>query len=279
MEMLPAVGPPATPAVHKRVDRGVVRRFSTVQILVVLLLWLGAWPFVLQLPYGGLIEILLVTAVMLSAVVAVGVRVRTLVLAIAIVAPASTCRWINYMRPDLIPMEFHAVGAGAILAFVGVQFLRFILRAPCVDAAVVSAGLSVYLMMGLFWAFVYLILAELVPGSFTFVAGPAGRQMIGLDAVYYSFVTLSTIGYGDIIPASYPARMLSVLEATTGLFYVTVLLARLVSLYSNEIAHSAPLRSRSRSRRPTLARNYGTARGGDDLMVEMNRTNEDHAPS
>jgi hypothetical protein len=52
--------------------------------------------------------------------------------------------------------------------------------------------------------------------------------------VYYSFVTLSTIGYGDIVPASPAARMLSVLEATTGLFYVTVLMARLVSLYSRE---------------------------------------------
>ncbi len=221
--------PPRNMLAHR-----LVRRLSTIQILVVLMLWLGAWPLVLALPCGELIEVLLATTVMLSAVVAVGVRVRTLIIASLLVAPASTCRWINYMRPDVIPMEFHAVGAAAVLAFVVVQFLRFILGAPRVDAAVLCAGLSVYLMVGLFWSFIYLMVADLAPGSFTFIGGPSGRQLVGLEAVYYSFVTLSTIGYGDIVPASPASRMLSVLEATTGLFYVTVLMARLVSLHSRE---------------------------------------------
>jgi hypothetical protein len=59
----------------------------------------------------------------------------------------------------------------------------------------------------------------------------SGRTMVGLEAVYFSFVTLSTLGYGDIIPASNISRMLAVLEATTGMFYVTVLIARLVSMH------------------------------------------------
>jgi uncharacterized membrane protein len=57
--------------------------------------------------------------------------------------------------------------------------------------------------------------------------------MTGFDSLYFSFVTLSTIGYGDITPASRVARMLSITEATTGMFYMTVLIARLVGVYTS----------------------------------------------
>lgn len=103
------------------------------------MLWLAASAFILELPYGEMIELMLATLVMLSAVVAVGVCPRTLVITLLLVAPAATCRWIHYMRPDLLSLKFHAVGGAAVLAFVVAQFLRFILRAPRVDAAVLCA--------------------------------------------------------------------------------------------------------------------------------------------
>jgi hypothetical protein len=52
--------------------------------------------------------------------------------------------------------------------------------------------------------------------------------------MYFSFVTLSTIGYGDIIPVNHVARMLAIIEATSGLLYMAMLVARLVALYSRE---------------------------------------------
>jgi ion channel len=63
---------------------------------------------------------------------------------------------------------------------------------------------------------------------------PSGTKqtMAGFDAFYFSFITLSTVGYGDITPVSRIARWLAAMEAMTGLLYVTVLIARLVSLYS-----------------------------------------------
>ena len=51
-------------------------------------------------------------------------------------------------------------------------------------------------------------------------------------AVYYSFVTIATLGYGDIVPASHPARGLAILEAVSGQMYLAVLIARLVALYA-----------------------------------------------
>jgi voltage-gated potassium channel len=64
--------------------------------------------------------------------------------------------------------------------------------------------------------------------------------MDGFTAFYFSFATLTTVGYGDIAPVSSVARMLAVMEAVTGLFYVAVLISRLVALYSTQPQPKAP---------------------------------------
>jgi hypothetical protein len=69
-------------------------------------------------------------------------------------------------------------------------------------------------------------------GAFAFNTNEGRQSIRGFNAFYFSFVTLSTVGYGDITPVSKVARMLAAMEAMTGLLYVAVLIARLVSLYS-----------------------------------------------
>jgi hypothetical protein len=64
--------------------------------------------------------------------------------------------------------------------------------------------------------------------------------MDSFNAIYFSFVTLSTVGFGDITPVSRFARMLAISEASTGIIYVTVVIARLVALYSSERRHERP---------------------------------------
>ena len=83
------------------------------------------------------------------------------------------------------------------------------------------------------FALLFTVIAELRPGSFHFaVARPpefAARPLA--DMVYYSFVTLATLGYGDIVPLSPSAKGLAILEAIVGQIYLVVVVARLVSLY------------------------------------------------
>jgi hypothetical protein len=202
--------------------------------LVALVLLLVTIPFVDQLPYGDLIESVLITLVLLSAVTAVGGRRRTLVVAAVLVTPPVLGRWLDHLWPGLIPRPLAVVSATVFVAFVIVHLLRFILRAPRVNNEVLCAGIATYLMMGLFWAFVYALVARLAPGSFAFTgaSGP-DRSMTGFEALYFSFGTLTTINYGEIIPASNLSRMLTMAQATVSMFYVTVLIARLVSLYSS----------------------------------------------
>lgn len=210
---------------------------SVVQFLAALVLVLVTMPFLDRFQNGDLIEAALVTLVLLSAVPAVGGRRRTFLLAAVLVTPAVTFTWINRVRPGLLPGEFAVAAAIVFVAFVGAHLLRFILLAPQVTAEVLYASVAVYLMLAIFWAFAYLLVAQLVPQSFVFTVGPtAHRSLTGFEAVYFSFGTMTTVGYGDIIPVSRLARMVAMLEATTGLFYVTMLIARLVALYSSSKA-------------------------------------------
>jgi Ion channel len=125
-------------------------------------------------------------------------------------------------------------GSGVLfIGYVVLEFLRFIMRAPRVDFGVLCAGIATYLMLGLLWSFAYILVDRLVPDSFVFTVGPvSSHSMNNFNALYFSFTTLSTVGYGDIIPVSGVARMLAMVEAVFGMFYVTLLIARLVSLYS-----------------------------------------------
>jgi hypothetical protein len=120
-----------------------------------------------------------------------------------------------------------------LIAFVVANLLRFVLRAPSVNVEVLCASIAAYLMLGLMWAAAYWLVDQLTPGgAFSFnTKGP--QSMKGFTGFYFSFITLTTVGYGDITPVSRAARWLASMEAMTGSLYVAVLIARLVSLYSN----------------------------------------------
>ena len=91
-------------------------------------------------------------------------------------------------------------------------------------------AICVYLLLGIIWAFAYSLLEFAVPGSFKGFSAPQGL-MLDSDWLYFSFVTLTTLGYGDITPVTETARTLAYLQALTGQFYVAVLVAGLVSAY------------------------------------------------
>ncbi len=109
---------------------------------------------------------------------------------------------------------------------------RYALRPGIVDAERIFAALDAYLLAGLVFGVWFWVLEQTWPGSFA--AASAGGLDLG-RAVYFSFVTIATLGYGDIVPASDAARGLAILEAVGGQMYLAVLVARLVSLYSREV--------------------------------------------
>jgi voltage-gated potassium channel len=210
------------------------RRFSTVQLLIALAVLLICAPFVEELEGGHLILSVLFSLVLIAAVFAVADRKRTFAIALVLAVPAITARWINHFRSDLVPPSVFLVCALVLLAFVIGHLLHFVLRAPVVTADVLCASVAAYLMLGLMWTVAYWLVDQLTPGgAFSFNTNGGSQSMNGFTGFYFSFITLSTVGYGDITPVSRVARWLAAMEAMTGLLYVAVLIARLVSLYSS----------------------------------------------
>jgi hypothetical protein len=209
------------------------RRFSAVQLLIALGLFFVCAPFVEEINGGDLIVSVLLSMVLLSAILAVAGTRRTLVVALLLAVPTLAARWANHFRPDLVPAGVFLIGGLLMFIFVVAQLLRFVLRAPSVTAEVLCASISAYLMLGLIWTLAYWLVDRLTPGgAFSFNTNTGERSINGFTGFYFSFITLSTVGYGDITPVSRFARWLAAMEAMTGLLYVAVLIARLVSLYS-----------------------------------------------
>lgn len=102
-----------------------------------------------------------------------------------------------------------------------------------IDANRIVGAICIYLLMGLIWALMYLFIAQAVPGAFNGV-----EQLVWYDnfadIAYYSFVTLTTLGYGDISPVAPIARFLVYMEAVIGVFYMAILVASLIGVGINE---------------------------------------------
>lgn len=99
-----------------------------------------------------------------------------------------------------------------------------------ISANRVVGAISLYLLFGAIWAITYAVLEMLVPGSFTGFSGPISQGWSS-EWLYFSFVTMTTLGYGDLTPLSATARTLAYMQAVFGQFYIAILVAGLVSGY------------------------------------------------
>jgi hypothetical protein len=124
--------------------------------------------------------------------------------------------------------------AGALLLVAIIHILHYIMTSQRVTIDALFAAVVVYILMAFLFAQLYSILYTLLPGSFTFpsYATDVGGRIADIAFNYYSFVTIATLGYGDIAPRHPIAQMLASIEAVIGQFYVAIVVAWLVSLYA-----------------------------------------------
>jgi len=94
----------------------------------------------------------------------------------------------------------------------------------------VAGAVCIYLLLGIIWSLAYYFISIVMPGSFKGNLSIDTHMQLN-DFVYYSFVTLTTLGYGDIVPLSATARSLVYMEAIFGQFYMAILVAGLVSIH------------------------------------------------
>jgi len=205
-----------------------LQRYTAINTLVVIVVFFVTLPFIEPLRSGPLIESILLTFVLISGIMAVSDQWRNVWIALVLALPTLAGRWINHYRPDVMPPELFLIGGIFFIIFVVVHLLRSVLNASSVTTEVLCAGLAAYLLLGFLWTLAYWLVAELIPNAFAFSGGDKTLQ--GSNGLYFSFITLASVGYGDITPVAKVARMLAASEAITGLLYLAVLIARLVSL-------------------------------------------------
>ncbi len=202
-------------------------------LMLSLLALLLVYPYVLGTSLRLALLTLLNSLTLLAGIYAVSGRRAQVAVAVVIAAPQLGLAWWNVTRPE---RELELPAMALLCLFYGFTLyyvLRYLFRPGDVTREKIFAAVSVYLLLGLMWGALYMFVETLRPGAFS---TSLGRPVAYPDLMYYSFVTLTTLGYGEITPAIPQVQSLAVLEATSGVLYLAVLVARLVASYRSEPA-------------------------------------------
>jgi hypothetical protein len=167
---------------------------------------------------------------------------KSIILSFCLAIPAVLCdNIILFHYSDVVAIGYH-VFTVLFLGYIIFNILKYIFTRSQISFNTISASLCAYLLLAVVWALVYSLIEIVSPGSFNFsfsveadsiLMNYGGEQMD--IALYYSLVTMTTLGYGDITPATATTRMFAAIEAFIGQLYLVVLVARLVGM---QIVHS-----------------------------------------
>ena len=207
-----------------------LRRWRYLHLLIALVVMLVAYPYT---GGGGALGVAAVLVPIASVfALATHRRHRAIPVLLGIVTLAGIAQEVSGV--EILPLP--AVGGSALLlfAYTTIFVLARVLRSEQVTGDTLCGAIAVYLMIGLTWSFGYVLLEYLQPGSFQLAAGGRPRAG-GKDLLYFSYVTLATLGYGDVVPVTDGARSLAVLEGLCGTVYMAILVARLIGLH---LAHA-----------------------------------------
>lgn len=152
-----------------------------------------------------------------------GVGAALTVIVLVLLAIASP---LTPASPELSLRLSRLVGLALALA-IPFRIARDVVRSPRVTLGTVGAGLCVYLLLGLAFGYVHALLSGWLPGAYS-------TPLTDQDAMYLSFVTLTTVGFGDVVPLSGPARAVTIVEAVTGQLYLVSVIALLVGNLGRE---------------------------------------------
>lgn len=185
---------------------------------------------------------LLITGVLLVAAVTVCRHHKNLVPGLLLAIPTVILNWVGYAMASRGVFIAHNLLLIVFFTFVAYHVLYAVLADRRVTLDTIRGAVCVYLLAGLAWAYVYGIILLTDANTFQFPSKSEATSMSAFgesnfsQTAYYSFVTMTTLGYGDIRPLTPPARTTSILQAVFGQFYLAVLVARLVALHIQTVS-------------------------------------------
>ena len=184
--------------------------------------------------FAKFIFFLLFSATLLTALFAACQNRRTVIKAGVLVVMVIILRGIHFLSALNSLLIASQIISIVFLMLTVVFIFTYLIKSKQVTANTLYASLSGYLLISVLWATVYTMIEIIEPGSFSLSlmeeSGGDSIQFEFVYSIYYSLVTITTLGYGDIIPATAPARMFAAIEAVIGQIYIAVIVARLVGI-------------------------------------------------
>jgi hypothetical protein len=220
--------------------------------LLVLVLVSFMLASILKTGIGSLITSIFLSLLLLSGIATISAKKSYRVGAGVLVLAGIILTWLKYFNPA--SRSLHTWGdlvALLYLVLLTLVVMKHVYQEGPVTADRVRGAMAAYILVGFTWSIIYHLIELRAPGSFrlTEAAAAVNYYKRQSDFTYYSFVTMTTVGYGDVTPVNPMARMFAVLEALIGQLYPATLLARLVSLQiihrDKERTHEASGRERS----------------------------------
>ena len=198
-------------------------------LFVTLLAFIAVAPFIGADQQGLTIRSVANTFVILSAVAAVGRSVVSFLVVLALAVPALIFRWLSIepYEASFLGLALHLDAAIYVVTIA--LLLRYVFAREVMDADRLWGAASVYVLIGVLWSFLFAIVDRSQIGSFSVRGGDGPLRLI--DLVYFSFSTLTTTGFGDIVPVGSFAKMAATLEGIIGQLFIAILIAKLVGVY------------------------------------------------
>jgi hypothetical protein len=198
-------------------------------LFVTLLALIALAPFV-EAQYSGLMIRYVINAlVMLAAVAAVGRSIVSFTVVLALAAPALALRWLALRSGDASYVDLGLrLDVGVYVVTIAL-LLRFVFDREVLTSDRLWGAAAAYLMIGVLWSIFYTIIDRFGEPAFA-IRGASGAMDLN-DLLYFSFGTLTTSGFGDIVPVTRVARTAAMVEGIVGQLFMAILIARLVGVY------------------------------------------------
>jgi len=207
------------------------RRFLV--LLISLLFFLLLMPFLSETSIYSYSFDLSFSLVMIFCLYIIGHNRPLLLIAIILAASSIILNWIKaFSSLDYLLLAIDYFITMSFLALITIMALSYVIKDKVITNSTLCGAICCYLLLGLTWSFLYLLIDYFDPSAFTTLGTIQVLDDTSLQKyIYYSYITLTTLGYGDIVPNANLAKTFSWLEAVIGQIYLTVLIARLVGLH------------------------------------------------
>jgi hypothetical protein len=198
-------------------------------LFVFLLALIATAPFADSSPRGILLRNGANIFIIVSAVAAVGRSTGSFIIIVLLAAPSILLRWLSFTTDDSsyfdVALRMNAAMYAAAIAFL----MRYAFDRSVIDSDRLWGAASCFLLLGVFWSFLYAIIDRAMPDAYMIRGTVSSLDFT--DLIYFSFSTMTTTGFGDVVPLARIAKIASVLQAVIGQLFTAILIAKLIDVY------------------------------------------------